>query len=160
MEFKLIEEKDKVNIYENGLYRVIQLIYADEKYRLMISKIKDDDFVPVNIFPEMNMITGEIISFTIQTIGCRSLTKSDVNKLIEGYEKALKTVEELEKLFLKTNRYIVAIEEIPLADFTISKSSVAYIIDENESCYTVEYNNEVDFISKEYQDRYFKIYNN
>ena len=44
--------------------------------------------------------TFKITGFSIQTTGCGSKKIKDIKEIIRGYENAIATVEQLEKMFL------------------------------------------------------------
>lgn len=83
---QIADEKRTCALYTIGDYEV-DVIYGDVAKRISISKDYREEFLP-----EIYFDNGE---FQIQTTSYGSLNPSDIKKVIEGYEEALKIVEVL-----------------------------------------------------------------
>ena len=64
---------------------------------LLFNKI--DNYIH-DIYTEENSDTFEITGFEIQTTSYGALKTEEIEKVVEGYNIAIKTVKELEKIFL------------------------------------------------------------
>lgn len=94
----LIEERigseRRVKIWENDYYRIE---FAKNKYTCNVNIHSNKDFVPP-IYVKYNYNTGNIIEFEIGTTAYSQTSKEDIKAIIEGFEVALITVEQLEEL--------------------------------------------------------------
>ena len=90
---KRIENDEKVAyFYENEYYKVIKTVYRCEFDNLAFAiQPKQNDYMP-EISYRYNL------DFYIQTTSYGSLESNEIKKIIQGYQLALATIEELKKL--------------------------------------------------------------
>lgn len=84
----------RVRIFESDYYTVKVI---KTQYSVNVSIFPKNEFTP-QIYTKYNYDTGNIIEFEIGTTSYGGVTKEDIKKIIEGYEVALLTVEQLEEL--------------------------------------------------------------
>ena len=107
LELKLIETKNiKSNFregalykYENEYYTVKEICYDNDYKDLYIEKKNNNSYIE-NIEVMEDSDTFKVTGFRIQTTGHGSKKIRDIKEIIKGYEIAIATVEQLEKMFL------------------------------------------------------------
>ena len=107
LELKLIERRNiKSNVgegtlykYENKYYIVKEICYDNDYTSLHVEK-KNNNYYIETIEVMEDLDTFKITGFSIQTTGCGSKKIKDIKEIIRGYEIAIATVEQLEKMFL------------------------------------------------------------
>ena len=107
LELKLIERKNiKSNFkegtlykYENEYYTVKEICYDSDYTSLHVERKSNNSHIE-NIEVMEDLDTFKITGFRIQTTGCGSKKIKDIKEIIRGYEIAIATVEQLEKMFL------------------------------------------------------------
>lgn len=95
----LIEENigngKRIKIFESDYYTVKSI---KEKNYTSIDIISKGEFIP-NITTSFDLYTCTLKDFKIDTTSYGDTTKEDIKAIIEGFEVALITVEQLEKIF-------------------------------------------------------------
>ena len=95
----LIEERigseRRVKIFESDYYTVKSI---KEKNYTSINIISKGEFIP-NITTNFDLYTCTLKGFEIGTTSYGDTTKEDIKSIIEGFEVALITVEQLEEIF-------------------------------------------------------------
>ena len=84
----------RVRIFESDYYTVKVI---KTQYSVNISVFPKKEYIP-KIYTKYNYDTGNIIDFEIGTTSYSDTTKQIIKDIIEGYEVALITVEQLEEL--------------------------------------------------------------
>lgn len=102
--FKLILEKElpkkeeTVKVYECLGYQIKEV--TNNKWNFITLSIESDKKYNPNIVVKEDLDDGKILEFKIQTTSYGSLESNKIEKIIEGYQTALKVVKELEKKYL------------------------------------------------------------
>ena len=105
IELKITENREgnrgaEITIYENDYYTVKKVVGVNDYIDVVITaKDKIDNYIH-DIYIEENSDTFEITGFEIQTTSYGALKTEEIEKVVEGYNIAIKTVKELEKIFL------------------------------------------------------------
>ena len=107
LELKLIERRNiKSNAgegtlykYENEYYTVKEICYDNDYTSLYIERKNNNSYIE-NIEVMENLDTFKITGFRIQTTSHGSKKIKDIKEIIKGYEIAITTVKQLEKMFL------------------------------------------------------------
>lgn len=105
IELKIIKNKvtdkgNKITVYENDYYTIKKIVDVNNYIDVVINiKNKIDNYIH-DIYTEENSDTFEIIGFEIQTTSYGALKTEAIEKIVKGYNIAIKTVKELEKIFL------------------------------------------------------------
>lgn len=90
----------RVTVYENDYYTVKKIVDVNNYIDVVINtKNKIDNYIH-DIYTEENSDTFEITGFEIQTTSYGALKTEEIEKIVKGYNIAIKTVKELEKIFL------------------------------------------------------------
>lgn len=110
---KLIESKPGREIYdmENG-YTVVkeECSWSESGFRFRFCT-KENDFLPAIYECEdggNNEEQPEKSKFEIQTTSYGALSPADIEKVINGYKKALDTIKELERVFKSREKEVTA----------------------------------------------------
>ena len=107
LELKLIERKNiKSNAgegtlykYENEYYIVKEICYDNDYTSLHVEKKNNNSYIEtIEVMEDLD--TFKVTGFRIQTTGHGSKKIRDIKEIIRGYEIAIATVEQLEKMFL------------------------------------------------------------
>lgn len=91
----------KINYYESEYYGIKEKVYYDEDKEVsfrtivIVGKCRNTQVI------EVVEREDEIVGFRIQTTAYGSLDKEGIQELINEYQIAIETVEQLEKIFLK-----------------------------------------------------------
>ena len=85
--------------YENKYYTVREICYDNNYTGLYIERKNNNSYIE-NIEVMEDLDTFKIIGFRIQTTAHGSKKIRDIKEIIKGYEIAIATVEQLEKMFL------------------------------------------------------------
>ena len=105
IELKITENREgnrgaEITVYENDYYTVKKVVGVNDYIDVVITaKDKIDNYIH-DIYIEENSDTFEITGFEIQTTSYGALKTEEIEKVVEGYNIAIKTVKELEKIFL------------------------------------------------------------
>ena len=105
IELKITENREgnrgaEITVYENDYYTVKKVVGVNDYIDVVITaKDKIDNYIH-DIYTEENSDTFEITGFEIQTTSYGALKTEEIEKVVEGYNIAIKTVKELEKIFL------------------------------------------------------------
>lgn len=105
IELKITENRKdnrgaEITVYENDYYTVKKVVGVNDYIDVVITaKDKIDNYIH-DIYIEENSDTFEITGFEIQTTSYGALKTEEIEKVVEGYNIAIKTVKELEKIFL------------------------------------------------------------
>lgn len=91
---KLIESQEGRKVYKGYDYIIRESKYCFD----VVAEAKEENKYLPRIYAERNK-EEKIIDFTIQTTSYGSLNSEEIKKMIQGYEAALKVVEELRKMF-------------------------------------------------------------
>ena len=105
IELKITENREgnrgaEITVYENDYYTVKKVVGVNDYIDVVITaKDKIDNYIH-DIYTEENSDTFEITGFEIQTTSYGALKTEEIEKIVKGYNIAIKTVKELEKIFL------------------------------------------------------------
>lgn len=107
LELKLIETKNiksnagegKLYKYENEYYTVREICYNNDYTSLHVEKKNNNHYIEtIEVMEDSD--TFEVTGFRIQTTSHGSMKTKDIKEIIKGYEIAVATAEQLEKMFL------------------------------------------------------------
>lgn len=91
----------KINYYGSEYYGIKEKIYYNEHKEMSFRTIAISRTCRDTQTIEVVEKRDEIVGFRIQTTAYGSLNKEDIQELINEYQIAVETVEQLEKIFLK-----------------------------------------------------------
>ena len=91
----------KINYYESEYYGIKEKIYYNEDKEICFRRIAISGKCRDTQVIEDVEKDDEIVGFRIQTTAYGSLDKEGIQELINEYQIAIETVEQLEKIFLK-----------------------------------------------------------
>lgn len=97
---RINSQGNKVVTYENEYYILTKIIYQYGYSSIVISEKNKNDNYRYSIYVKEDFDTDKILGFKIQTTSYGALAVDKIEKVIEGYNIAIKTVKELEKMFL------------------------------------------------------------
>lgn len=104
MLIKLISEKElpkkgeTVKVYECLGYQIKEI--TNNKWNFITLSIESEKKYNPSIIVKEDLDDGKILEFKIQTTSYGSLEPNKIEKIVEGYQTALKVVKGLEKKYL------------------------------------------------------------
>ena len=96
---QIADEKRTCTLYTIGAYKVDVTIYEDKTKRISVNKDYKEEFLPEIYFKDKRW-GNEVEEFQIQTTAYGALNPSDIQKIIKGYEEAMKVAAVLTEEFL------------------------------------------------------------